>query len=384
MALAAACAMSACGPGDAEEGAAAASAVGRLVIVGGALQAENAAVYQAIVEGRGGEGPPCVTPTASSDPLEAMEGAVERLEAYGGVGSARGILISTEDPSRARDPEAVAELGACSGFFFTGGSQSRVLDVFLPEGDTTEAYRALWRRWQEGAVVSGTSAGAAMMSQVMISGGNSNEAVAHGIAVGDDAEGVEIRDGMGFFPPGMLDQHFLARGRIGRLLVSVLDEDTPPIGLGIDENTAMVVDGDSAAVVGASGVVLVDGRMARRMGPDRGSGLRVALAGAGDVIDLSTFEVRREGAKVPVPVIRASMDLPEDPFARWAFLHLLVDLASSEDPGAMFALPEATLQVVEEDGFSAAMTGATGGVEGTPAGFSAGPFRVDVLGPGPR
>jgi hypothetical protein len=259
-----------------------------------------------------------------------------------------------------------------------------VLDVFLPEGDTTEAYRVLWRRWQEGAVVAGTSAGAAMMSQVMISGGSSTEAMTHGIAAGDDGDGVEIRDGMGFFPPGMLDQHFLARGRIGRLLVSVLDEATPAIGLGIDENTAMVVDGESAVVVGASGVVLVDGRMARRMGPDRGSGLRVTLAGAGDVLDLSTFEVRREGAKVPVPVTRASAELPEDPFARWAFLHLMADLASSQDPGAMFTLPDVTLQVVEEDGFSAAMTGSGGGVEGTPSGFSAGPFRVDVLGGGDR
>ena len=122
MLLAAACAMSACGPDDAEEAEAAAGAAGRLVIVGGALQAENSVVYQAIVDGREGEGPLCVIPTASSDPLEAIERAVERLEGYGGAGSARGILISTEDPSRARDPGVAAELGACSGFFFTGGS----------------------------------------------------------------------------------------------------------------------------------------------------------------------------------------------------------------------------------------------------------------------
>ena len=77
MLLAVACAMPACGPDGAEEAEAAAGAAGRLVIVGGALQAENSAVYQAIVDGREGEGPLCVIPTASSDPLEAIEGEAE-------------------------------------------------------------------------------------------------------------------------------------------------------------------------------------------------------------------------------------------------------------------------------------------------------------------
>jgi cyanophycinase len=352
-----------------------------LVIVGGGLQAENAAVYESVVEARAGDGPLCVLPTASADPRESMDEAAERLAEYAGVGSTKGILISTEDPSQAREPSVVAELATCSGFYFTGGSQSRILDVFLPDGDTTEAYRAVWQRWQEGAVVSGSSAGAAMMSRVMISGGGSDEAVTHGVAADRDSDGVQIREGMGFFEPGIIDQHFLARGRVGRLLVSVLQEGSPRIGLGIDENTALVVEGDSAVVLGTSGVVVVDSRSAQRTEPHRASGLRVTLAGAGDVIDLRTFEIRRQRTKSPVPITEAPIELPEDPFARWAFLHLLVDLAESSTREASFALPDATLRIAEDVGFSASMAGSTGGVEGTPPGFSAGPFRVDLLQP---
>jgi cyanophycinase len=369
----------ACSPSGSADHDRGARTPGRLVIIGGALKVENAAVYESVVEARAGDGPVCVLPTANSDPLESMNETVEKLAEYGGVGSAKGVLITTEDPSQAREPSVVAELATCSGFYFTGGSQSRILDVFLPAGDTTEAFRTVWQRWQEGAVVSGSSAGAAMMSRVMISGGGSDEAVTHGVAADRDSDGVQIREGMGFFESGVLDQHFLARGRIGRLLVSVLLEGSPQIGLGIDENTAVIVDGDSAVVVGASGVVVVDSRSAQRTAPHRASEVRLNLAGAGDVIDLRTFEVRRQRTKSPVPVTEASVELPEDPFARWAFLHLVVDLAASSTREATFALSGASLRIVEDAGFSASMADSIGGVEGTPSGFSAGPFRVDLL-----
>ena len=371
----------ACSPSDSSDHDPGGRSPGRLVIIGGALQAENAAMYESVIEARAGDGPICVVPTANDEPLESMNETVEKLAAYGGVGSAKGVFITTEDPSQAREPAVVAELAMCSGFYFTGGSQRRILDVFLPAGDTTEAYRAVWQRWQEGAVVSGSSAGAAMMSRVMISGGGSDEAVTDGVAADRDSDGVQIRDGMGFFESGVLDQHFLARGRIGRLLVSVLPEDSPQIGFGIDENTALVVDGDSAVVVGASGVVVVDSRSAQRTEAHRASALRLNLAGAGNVINLLTFEVRRQSTKIPVPVTETSLELPEDPFARWAFLHLVADLAASSTREATFALSGASLRIVEDTGFSASMAGSTGGVEGTPSGFSAGPFRVDLLRP---
>jgi cyanophycinase len=372
----------ACGPAETEVPDENVARSGRLVIVGGALQADNVDVYSAVLRARAGDGPLCVVPTASSDPVEAMSGAVQTLTEYGGRGSAKGILLSVDDPEGARDPAIASELAGCSGFYFTGGSQSRILDVFLPEGDTTEAYRALWRRWREGAVVAGSSAGAAMMSRVMISGGGSDEAVAHGVASGPGADGVQIRPGMGFFEP-MLDQHFLARGRIGRLIVAVIHQGAPPIGMGIDENTALVVEGDSATVVGASGVVVVDGRSAQATESNRALGLTVRLAGAGDVIDLSTFEVRRGSSKTALPLGAVAFQAPADPFARWAFLHVVQDLASSPASEVTFDLSGVTLRIVEAGDFSAAVSGMSGGVQESPLGLSAGPFHVDLVGPRP-
>ncbi len=379
--LLAAAALHACAPAEVQDLDTQASTQGRLVIVGGALQATNAPVYEAVVEGRSGEGPVCVVPTASSDAVAAMQGAVETLAEYASVGSVRGVLISTDDPARARNPSVAEDLLACSGFYFTGGSQSRILDVFLPAGDTTPAYRALWQRWQEGAVVAGSSAGAAMMSRTMISGGSSDEALSHGVAPNPDTDGVQIRPGMGFFGP-LLDQHFLARGRIGRLLVSVIDDGSPQIGFGIDENTALVVDGDSALVLGASGVVVVDGRAANPSAPYRATGITLQLASTGDVIDLRTLGVHRSNTKTPLPATSEVVEFPEDPFDRWAFLHLVADLAASSIDEAAFELPDATLRIVEAPGISASSLELAGGAEATPLGLSAGPFKVDLLQPG--
>ena len=365
------------GPGDEPS-----SGVGRLVIVGGGLQSSNADVYEAILAGREGDGPLCVVPTASADAQASMESARATLATYADSAAVKGILISTEDPSLAEDPVVAAEIESCSGFFFTGGVQSRVVDVFLPQGDTTAAFRALWDRWKAGAVVSGSSAGAAMMSGVMIASGGSADAVANGVVGQEDGDGVNIRSGMGFFTRAILDQHFLARGRIGRLLVSVLATDSLPVGLGIDENTALVVDGEMARVAGASGVVVVDGRDALRTGPYRGTGLRVTLAGTGDVVDLRTFSVRHDPGKVGIPSGDGVLEKGADPFGRWSFLHLMVGLASTGEEEVSFSTSGAKLTVREGDDFAAVMTALDGGVEGVPAGFSAGPFLVDLAGPG--
>lgn len=354
---------------------------GRLVIVGGALDADNAEVYRAIVEAREGDGPICVLPTASGVPQRSMESAVATIGGYAGDGTTVGLFLAEENAERAYDETFAAELEACSAYFFTGGSQSRVVDAFLPSGDTTPAFRALHRRWEEGAVVAGSSAGAAMMSGVMIASGQSAGALAHGIASAEDGEGVSIRRGLAFFERAILDQHFLARGRIGRLLVAALATDSLPVGLGIDENTALVVDGDRAHVVGASGVVVVDARGAVPEQGRYGTGLRVSLAGAGDRIDLGTLEVVRGEGKTPLTADDRSFEAPADPFERWVFLHLLSDLAASSGQEATFAVPGATLTVREGESFTAARAPGEG-VQGEPAGLSAGPFIVDLVGTG--
>jgi len=376
-------ALAACGsgtpvPGGADESPGPAVGAGRLVIVGGALDADNAEVYEAIVDGRDGDGPLCVLPTASGVPESSMASAVATLRSYVGDAAAVGIFLTEDSAGAAADPDVVRGIEGCSGYFFTGGDQSRVIDTFLPAGDTTPAFRALARRWREGAVVSGSSAGAAMMSAVMIASGSSGGAVRHGVVSREEDDGVWIRRGLGLFDRAILDQHFLARGRVGRLIVAVLATSSLPIGLGIDENTALVVDGDAARVVGASGVVLLDARSARVEGGRWGKGVSLTLAGSGDTLDLLTFEVTRGSGKVPLAVSGGALDVPADPFERWAFLHLLSRLAATGTPETAFHLDGGELTVREGNGFSAARASGLG-VQGEPAGLSAGPFVVDLL-----
>lgn len=347
---------------------------GRLVIVGGALEAENAAVWNAVLDGRDGLGPVCVIPTASGAPERSMQSAVESLDRHGGGGTGMGILIREGEVEVANDPEIAGTLLTCSGFWFTGGSQSRITQTFMPEGVATSAYQAVRERFLEGAVLAGTSAGAAMMSDPMIAGGSSEGAFVAGIR-GEDGEdredGVRIDGGLGFFQAGVLDQHFLARGRIGRLLVTVRDHPDIPAGFGIDENTAMIVDGGVADVVGASGVVVVDGR-------DGGDPLRVTLAGAGDRIDLSSLDVTIAPGKRPVAAAEGTVVPTSGIFDDWVFLNTLAVLSSAPGSAASFEAAGGRVTFREAEGFRAAADAEGEGIAEAPPGFSAGPFEVEL------
>lgn len=344
---------------------------GRLVIVGGALEAENAAVWNAVLDGRDGLGPVCVIPTASGVPERSMQSAVESLDRHGGGGTGMGILIREGEVEVANDPEIAGTLLTCSGFWFTGGSQSRITETFMPEGVATAAHQAVRERFLEGAVLAGTSAGAAMMSDPMIAGGSSEGAFVEGIRGEDGEDGVRIDGGLGFFRTGVLDQHFLARGRIGRLLVAVRDHPDIPAGFGIDENTAMIVDGSVADVVGASGVVVVDGR-------GGGDPLRVTLAGAGDRIDLSSLEVTFAADKRPVETAEGTVVPTSGVFDDWVFLHTLAALSSGPESVASFETAGGRVTFTEADGFRAVAAVEGEGIAEAPPSFSAGPFDVEL------
>lgn len=238
-------------------------------------------------------------------------------------------------------------------------------------------------RFRAGAVVAGTSAGAAIMPPVMIAGGASADALAngtvHGDAAGDDGpEGVLLEPGMGFYQGAVVDQHFLARGRIGRLLVAAVAGTEGGVGLGIDENTAVVVDGARARVVGASGVILVDARSAQDTGTGQGAReVPVHLLGAGDGLDLETLRVTAAPGKEPVTVTNGEVSAPDDLFASWAFLHLLDDLAASEVDSTSVSASGYRITVAKAPGFQA-RSFQSEGVEGTPYGLSAGPFLVSL------
>ena len=108
-----------------------------------------------------------------------------------------------------------------------------------------------------GGLLAGSSAGAAMMSQPMLLGGTSLESVIHGVTANPERPGLLMGTGLGFFPFGMLDQHFIKRGRLGRLVVA-MEAAGVSRGFGIDENTALLVEGGPGRVCGEYGIMLVD------------------------------------------------------------------------------------------------------------------------------
>jgi cyanophycinase len=353
--------------------------VGRLVIIGGGLRSENEPVYQAVLDGRWGEGPLCVLPTASGTPSSAMEGYVDAFDALGGPGTAEGILLTVDNRDEAASVETANRLRRCSGFFFTGGIQSRIVDVFLPGGEPSASYHALWERFQAGAVVSGSSAGAAVMSDPMIAGGSSGGALRRGIQSNSEGDGVWLAMGLGFLGSAMVDQHFLARGRWARLFVGVMGSEEDSLGFGIDENTALVVEGDSARVVGESGVVFLDARFAvREHGGNGGYGVRMYLLGAGDVVEMDSGNVRWGDGKVQIPEGEEHYDAPDaDLFGSWSLQGVLLELATAPESRLTFRQQGHFLEFRKEPGFKA-MAWDGPGVQGRASGLFLGPFVLSV------
>ncbi|HEY9225428.1 MAG TPA: Type 1 glutamine amidotransferase-like domain-containing protein, partial [Gemmatimonadaceae bacterium] len=245
-----------------------------------------------------------------------------------------------------------------------------------PDGKTSPAYEALMARWRDGAVVSGSSAGAAVMSDPMIASGTSAGAITNGLkhtslakADSDDVGGaVMITTGLGFFPAALADQHFLSRGRFGRLLVALLELEHFDLGFGIDENTALVVDGGTVWPAGASGVIVMDERGARRNG--RGAtGVRFHMLSSGDRFDLEKRMVSLASTKHALAKDSAAVAAPKDVFARWEFLHVLDRFARSSRTELAMPVNGGEITIRKGAGFRA-VAGAATGVQNTPSGLA--------------
>jgi cyanophycinase len=234
---------------------------GPLVIIGGAEQRDRPGSVLVEFAGLCGRPPGtiAVCGEASADP-SAM------LEIYR---AAFGQLGYDVEPLSAEDVATGAwssRLDDAVGVFFTGGSQARLMENV----GRSEFVDGLRRRWHEGYVIAGSSAGASAMGRVMIETGAARTKPS-------DAE-VEIADGLGLVD-AVIDQHFAERGRIHRLLAAVAASGC--LGIGIDEDTAIVVQADEFRVVGTGSVSVVDGteaRFASRTAPTGGAPLTVERA----------------------------------------------------------------------------------------------------------
>ncbi|MGL5819581.1 MAG: cyanophycinase [Phycicoccus sp.] len=255
---------------------------GQLVLVGGGLSDDNAAVYDEIVRRAGGEGarigvvtaaslpesedPDAGTPDASNSVANG-EFYVGLLESYGA--DADWVPVDLDRVANADDPALARTVRGYDGFFFGGGDQYRLVQT-LQRGDRQRDSRvlaAVRAAFEEGAVVAGTSAGAQIQAGAnMVTGGESWEGLVDGAEVGyfDDPTrlGYLERGGFGFFRSGLLDTHFTQYGREGRATRLAADTGERRV-FGLDPDTALVVDAAGTAheqlsVLGERGVSVVD------------------------------------------------------------------------------------------------------------------------------
>lgn len=143
-------------------------------------------------------------------------------------------------------------LNEASLIWMPGGLQG----VFMNRLKGSGIEEVIRRRYYEGAVVAGTSAGAAVMSKVMIGGRSDLDSLKAGTAP-------YLMNGLGLWPEAIVDQHFLQKGRFNRLALATMDHPDL-IGVGIDEETAAIVRGREVEVIGENNVTVIDARKASR------------------------------------------------------------------------------------------------------------------------
>jgi cyanophycinase len=251
---------------------------GRLLIIGGAEdRCCGAGLLERFVELCGGDRSAIVLVTTATGLPDQVRAEYERVFAKLGVDQLRELRLRGR--ADADSDDAAAGLTAATGVFITGGDQSRLRTLV---GSRTS--RILRERLAGGLVVAGTSAGATAMGATMILGGDAPEVSAAAVRTGP---------GLGLVPKALIDMHFGERGRLPRLL-SAVARDPEQLGVGIDENTAILVEGADFEVLGTGAVTVADARDATVVHPDWDCdpitlfGVRLHLLPAGCLFDFTT------------------------------------------------------------------------------------------------
>ena len=220
------------------------SQTGQLIIIGGAEDKEGECkILREFIRRAGGrEARIAVMTVATSLPGEI---GLEYRDLFEKLGADVVDIVDTErreDASYSRNLEIIEN---ATGVFFTGGDQARITEI-LKDSEIDEL---LHQKFDRGLVIAGTSAGAAMMPDIMIVEGEGE--------TNPRLDTVTLEPGMGFLSQVAIDQHFSQRGRLGRF-ISALIQQPAVLGFGIDENTAIAVNGDEIEVIGEGAVTIVD------------------------------------------------------------------------------------------------------------------------------
>lgn len=243
---------------------------GSLVVAGGGVK--NPAIYERFVALAGGpEAPIVVIPTAGSgETYGDFWPGLQRLRDAGAVNLE---VLHTRDPHEADGEDFVTPLRQARGVWFSGGRQWRLVDAYLGTRTLTEIRGVLER----GGVVGGSSAGATIQGSYLVRGDTSTNT----IMMGDHTKG------FAFLAKVAIDQHLLQRNRHFDL-VEVIEAHPELLGIGLDEDTAIVVRGDTFQVIGSGYVAIYDATNVK------GDGWKFYFLAPGDRYDLGTRIPTRE------------------------------------------------------------------------------------------
>ncbi len=253
---------------------------GQLLIIGGHEDKEGDKEILRTLAESVGAGRLIVSTIASAEPDELWK-TYEPI--FRGLGVHHVYHLNAESRTDASSPRCMKILEGATAVFFTGGDQLKITSLI---GDTP-AFSRIFEIFLEGGMIAGTSAGASIMSETMIVRGSAEES--HRVQ-GD----LQLAPGLGLAKDMVIDQHFAERGRIGRLL-GIVGQNPRIVGIGIDENTAILMRPQrDFRVLGEGGVTVLDGRNVTYSNiaeAEEGCtmsvfGVTLHLLGSGDVFDL--------------------------------------------------------------------------------------------------
>lgn len=274
---------------------------GDVIIVGGNWSSSTHSIHVRINSTRVPGKPLGVFGTASSTPSSSGNSFVNTMNGKFGAGSA--IYLDVTTTNGMADDQAMADLTrTCGGYFFVGGDQSRVTSaLYRSNGSNTLVLDALMEVYLAGGCVSGSSAGAAVMADPMITGGSSSGALNNGFQYGSGS-GVTLGRGIGFFPGAQFDQHHWVRGRLGRLIVAT-EGSVFTRGYGIDEDTALAINHGTGwgDVLGSTGIFIVDVSQMQKGADKTRWGIRLHVLQTGDRVHMVTGEMQSTKPLINVP-----------------------------------------------------------------------------------
>lgn len=203
-------------------------------------------LYHVVKEAGGISSKIVVIPTASSIPVEVGE---NYLSAFKTLGCTNVTILDIRSKEDSETERSISLIKNANCIMFSGGNQSKITDKI---GGTT-IHNILVDRYSNevGFVIAGTSAGAMVMANEMIAGGSATESFIKGA--------VNMYKGLGLVPSLIIDTHFIKRGRFGRVSEAVA-QFPELIGIGLAEDTGMIIKNNKCRVIGSGMVIIFDGR----------------------------------------------------------------------------------------------------------------------------